>query len=99
MEADYVGLYLLARAGYDYHKAGDMQKLLGALSPMDIYVYESDSTHPSSSVRLALARETAKEIDMKLALGDKRSDLVPDFKKTNKHLKDKTDITKEESLW
>ena len=99
MEADHVGLYLLARAGYDYHKAGDMQKLLGALSPMDIYVYESDSTHPSSSKRLALARETAKEIDMKLALGDKRSDLVPDFKKTNKHLKNKTDITKDNGLW
>ena len=99
MEADYVGLYLLARAGYDYKKAGDMQKLLGALNPMDIYVYEADGTHPSSSMRLALARETAKEIDLKLAMGFKRSELEPDFKKSNSHLKNKTDITKESSLW
>lgn len=99
MEADYVGLYLLARAGYDYKKAGDMQKLLGALNPMDIYVYEADGTHPSSSMRLALARETAKEIDLKLAMGFKRSELEPDFKKSNSHLKNKTDITKENSLW
>lgn len=99
MEADYVGLYLLARAGYDYKKAGDMQKLLGALNPMDIYVYEADGTHPSSSMRLALARETAKEIDLKLAMGFKRSELEPDFKKSNSHLKNKTDITQESSLW
>ena len=99
MEADYVGLYLLARAGYDYKKAGDMQKLLGALNPMEIYVYEADGSHPSSSMRLALARETAKEIDLKLAMGFKRSELEPDFKKSNSHLKNKTDITKENSLW
>lgn len=100
MEADYVGYYLLARAGYDYKHAALMQKMLAALAPMDIYIYsDPESTHPSSSVRLALARETAKEIDLKLALGDKLSELYPDFDRVNEYLRDKTDITKEKGLW
>ena len=100
MEADYVSYYLLARAGYDYKHADVIQKMLASLAPMEIYVYsDPESTHPSSSVRLALARETAKEIDLKLALGDKRSELYPDFERVNEHLRRKPDLTKENSLW
>lgn len=100
MEADYAGYYLVARAGYDYKRAALAQKMLAAQAPMDIYIYnDPESTHPSSSVRLALARETAKEIDLKLALGDKRSELYPNFDRVNEYLRNKTDITKENSLW
>lgn len=43
--------------GYDYKHAALMQKMLAALAPMDIYIYsDPESTHPSSSVRLALAQ-------------------------------------------
>lgn len=89
MEADYLSLYYLARAGYDYKSAGKIQKYLAARDYWS--VYRDGDTHPVPQLRYALLKETAKEIDLKKAF---KHDLVPDFERNNAHLQDKKDISK-----
>lgn len=84
MEADYVSVYYMARAGYDYKKAKDVQKALAARNYWSNY--QDGETHPTPSARYALLIETAKEIDLKKAFGE---EVTPEFKIGNKWLKKK----------
>lgn len=84
MEADYMSVYYMARAGYDYKKMKDVQKALAARSYWSIY--QDGETHPTPSARYALMIETANEIDLKKAFGE---EIMPEFKIGNKWLKKK----------
>lgn len=94
MEADYVSVYFMARAGYDYKSMGIIQKMLAARNHWSNY--QDGETHPTPSARYALMMETAKEIDLKKAFGE---EISPDFGTVNKHLRNKVDITRKSSLW
>ncbi len=61
-EADYVGLYLMARAGYDYHGIANLWRRMSLESPDSIYVR---STHPTNPERYIAIRKTIAEIDEK----------------------------------
>lgn len=82
-EADYVSLYYMARAGYDYKKAYTIQEKLAALSLKGLYL---KSDHPTSQFRYILLQETANEIDLKKSFGE---ELVPNFNKSNNYLLNK----------
>jgi len=71
-EADYVGLYHTARAGYDITKAPDLWRRIGASNPGAIHL--AGSTHPSTAKRFLSLEATVKEINAKKAAGKK---LVP----------------------
>lgn len=64
MEADYVGLYLAARAGYDVSNAADIWHRLEAEYPNTA---DGGWTHPSSDERYEAMRRTAEEIAAKRA--------------------------------
>jgi predicted Zn-dependent protease len=74
-EADYIGLYLAARAGYDISGAPDMWRRMSLDNPDSIYL---TSTHPSNAARYVSMRKTVAEIQGKQARG---LPLVPEFKK------------------
>jgi predicted Zn-dependent protease len=59
IEADYVGAYLAAGAGYDVRGAADLWRRLAS--------GQFDAAHPSSGERLAMARAVADEIVRKRA--------------------------------
>jgi len=65
-EADYVGLYVTARAGYDIHNAPQFWRKMSIQFPQSIYV---KSTHPSNAERYVLLEKTVKEIELKKAAG------------------------------
>ena len=88
-EADYLSVYYVARAGYDYKKMSIMQKKLAARFKNNIYF--STETHPKPQERSALMIEAAKEIDMKKNF---KEPLLPDFAKRNSNLEDKKDDIK-----
>lgn len=88
-EADYLSVYYMARAGYNYKEMSLMQKKLAARSKNSIYF--STDTHPKPQERSALLAEAAKEIDMKKNF---KEPLVPDFTKRNSNLEDKKDDVK-----
>lgn len=85
-EADYVMTYYMARAGYDYHKAKDLEKSLAARNYRNLY--EDNETHPRPQYRYALIKETAIEIDTKKAFGEP---IMPDFSESNSWLKQQRD--------
>lgn len=85
-EADYVSVYYLARAGYDYKKAKEVQRKLANLGMASLYI--DGETHPTPQYRYLVLDETAKQVDVKKSLG---MDLFPDFKYTNYYLKYKRD--------
>jgi hypothetical protein len=64
MEADYVGLYLAARAGYDVSNAAEIWRRLEAEYPS---AADGGWTHPSSRERYDAMRRTADEIAAKRA--------------------------------
>lgn len=66
-EADYVGLYLLARAGYDYAAARDFWRQYGADFGRSRYAQWS---HPGSLERATTLGATAEEIRRKQAAGE-----------------------------
>lgn len=66
-EADYVGLYLMARAGYDYGSARDFWRQYGADYGLSRYAMIS---HPGSLERAANMAATADEIRRKQAAGE-----------------------------
>jgi predicted Zn-dependent protease len=69
-EADYVGLYLVARAGKDYRQAAPFWRRMAAEHPDSI----QDSflaTHPSAPERFISLEHTAKEIVAKASSGKK----------------------------
>ena len=88
-EADYLSVYYVARAGYDYKNVSLAQKKLAARCKKSIYF--SSDTHPKPQERSVIIIEAAKEIDLKKSF---KEPLVPDFAKRNSHLEDKTDDIK-----
>ena len=72
-EADYVGLYLHARAGGEVAAAADAYRVMGREGPQGITVR---ATHPLLPERLARHAVTAAEIAEKRAAGEP---LVPDL--------------------
>ena len=63
-EADYVGLYIIARAGYDYKKAPEFWRTLSLVDPSAIYF---QTTHPTNAERYVVMKKTIEEIDTKTA--------------------------------
>ena len=65
-EADYVGLYIMARAGYDFHDAVNFWRRMAVSSPGAITMA---SDHPATSERFVALQAAIKEIDAKVAQG------------------------------
>jgi len=82
-EADYVGLYLAARAGLEIDQAPTFLRRLAMDSPGAI---DRDSTHPQYAARFVAQESAIAEIHHKMALG---KPLVPEFK---------TDAVKKKSM-
>lgn len=76
-EADYIGLYMLARSGYEYHNAPNFWRRMSVENPQAIY---TGQTHPSNAERFVNMNKTIAEIDYKKASG---LPLVPEFQKGN----------------
>jgi Zn-dependent protease with chaperone function len=66
-EADYVGLYMLARAGIDTSGVEELFSTFAQESPAGTWL---NLSHPSSPERYLAARATQAEIKSKLARGD-----------------------------
>ena len=82
-EADYIGIYHSARAGYDISEAPQLWRRMGAKNPQGIHL--AGTTHPSTAKRLIALEMAAKEIADKKKRGEA---LIPaektkeDFKAT-----------------
>lgn len=74
-EADYVGMYILARAGVSLDEAPMLWRHFAQIDPTAI-AYAS--THPTTAERFVLLEETAREIERKRAAGQP---LLPEKKK------------------
>jgi len=66
-EADYVGVYFAARAGYDVKESAKLWRRMGAAHPQAIHL--AGSTHPSSAKRFLAIEQTVEEIQTKKATG------------------------------
>lgn len=75
-EADYVGLYHVARAGYPIDEAPYLWRRMAAASPSSIDMV--GQSHPSSAHRFVALEQTVKEIQEKKAKG---LPLVPEEQK------------------
>ena len=73
-EADYVGLYLAARAGLDYENAPEFLRKLALDSPREI---SRNTTHPQLAARYVAQEAAIAEIHRKMALGQP---LIPEMK-------------------
>lgn len=73
-EADYVGLYYAARAGYDVRNVGDIWRRIGAQNPRSV---GREKTHPTTPDRYLRLKAAHIEIEAKRASGDA---LIPNFK-------------------
>lgn len=74
-EADYVGMYMLARAGYDLEKAIELERRFAATNPQSIHL--AGASHPSSAKRFLSMRKIIAEIAAKR---QKRLPLIPEEK-------------------
>ena len=72
-EADYVGLYYAARAGYDMKEVEDIWRRLGTRHPRNI---GRAKTHPSTADRFLRLKAAYDEIEAKRAAGQP---LIPNF--------------------
>jgi Zn-dependent protease with chaperone function len=61
-EADYVALYITARAGYDYAKSIDFWRRISLTLPDSIYF---SSTHPTNPERYVVLKKAVAEINTK----------------------------------
>lgn len=75
-EADYVGLYHVARAGYEIDEAPYLWRRMAAANPASIDMV--GASHPSNSHRFVALEATVKEIKAKQAAGQA---LIPEEKK------------------
>ena len=75
-EADYVGLYLIARAGFPTAAAQKVYRRFAVSTPSSIMARQ-DSSHPASPARVVLLGAAAREIEAKRAAG---MPLVPERK-------------------
>ena len=73
VEADYLALYLLARAGYDIEVAPGFWQRYGPAAFFEIF---SEGTHPGRATRVAATRRTIEEIRTKQRQG---APLVPNL--------------------
>jgi predicted Zn-dependent protease len=78
-EADYLGLYILARAGYNIKKAPDFWRAMAQHNPSGIY---SRTTHPTHPERFVVMKKTIKEIENKKRL---KQPLLPQAVDSNMH--------------
>lgn len=74
-EADYVGLYIMARAGLPYEDAANFWRRMSARDSKGIY---TNSTHPSNPQRYVAMQQTVREIEAKKSRGQP---LLPEMKK------------------
>lgn len=72
-EADYVGLYIMANAGYDIRQAPNFWRRFSVQDPKGIY---TSKTHPSNPERFVALNKTVSEIEYKQK---HRIQLLPDF--------------------
>lgn len=72
-EADYVGLYVAARAGYDIRTGPAFWRRMSIESPDNIYIAE---THPTNPERFVALQKTIQEIDSKRRHGQR---LLPEL--------------------
>ncbi len=73
-EADYVGLYVMARAGYDINKAAHIWRRMSIEDPDGIYI---STTHPSNAARFVALQKAIYEVEYKRK---HHLPVVPDFK-------------------
>lgn len=73
-EADYVGLYYAARAGYDIENVEDIWRRIGHHNPVSV---GRAKTHPATPDRFLRLKATYAEIEAKRAAGEA---LIPNFK-------------------
>ncbi len=66
-EADYVGTYYAARAGYNVENAADVIRRFAVLDPNAIHL--RGGTYPSTALRFLAIEETAREIRNKQVAG------------------------------
>lgn len=77
LEADYVGMYLMARAGYPVDNAAKFWRKMALLAPSRIRNH-TGSSHPGSAERYVLLEKTAEEIKEKKR---KKLALIPEYKR------------------
>lgn len=65
-DADYVGLYIMARGGFEIEKASDFWRRMAAAFPQMI---EASSSHPLMPARFVAIRKTTEEIRQREARG------------------------------
>lgn len=74
-EADYIGLYILARSGYAIEEAPNFWREMARNNPQGIY---NRTTHPTTPERFVLMSKTIQEIKNKQAAGQPlRPNLLP----------------------
>jgi len=73
-EADYVGLYYMARAGYSLEKVEEVWRRLALTNPKSVARAKTHPTYPNRYLRIAATRD---EIETKKAKGEI---LLPNFK-------------------
>jgi Zn-dependent protease with chaperone function len=66
-EADYVGMYMLARAGYDLEKGAEVERRFAVLYPDSIHAV--GESHPASAYRFIMMKKTIQEIEEKKKKG------------------------------
>ncbi len=76
-EADYVGLYVLARAGIEIKDAPKFWRRMAAANPAGISQRGMIASHPATSARFVALAKTVKEIEAKRAAGQP---LTPELK-------------------
>jgi hypothetical protein len=76
-EADYVSLYIMARAGLDIDDAPKFWRRMATAHPGSIQAHQA-SSHPSTPERFVALEETLEEIRVKRAAGQP---LEPEYKK------------------
>lgn len=80
-EADYVGLYVLARAGIDIKDAPKFWRRMAAANPGGISQRGMIASHPATSARFVALEKTVQEIEAKRAAGQPlHPELKPDLK-------------------
>ncbi|WP_456325224.1 M48 family metalloprotease, partial [Desulfonauticus submarinus] len=72
-EADYVGCYCAARAGYNVSKAAQLWRRIAATHPSAINL--KGTTHPSTAKRFIAIQKTVEEIKQKI---ENKQPLIPE---------------------
>lgn len=73
-EADYVGLYILARAGFAIEQAPDFWRIMSQAEPDSIYIAQSHPTNPARTIAMG---KTVAEIRAKQRAGQP---LIPNIR-------------------